>query len=204
MGEGGRSCWAHVVCAFAPLSALVGSHQLGNWASGKICEQIPPPQLCKIDFTTPSHGASAHTYTQGGQARPTRGLIYATSDLAKPTQRERLSLSPPQQRSLAPIVNGLLTVDVKWFFCRHRRRIFCLSSALFRSPFSSGRNLEWDYARCHPIQLNLIQFKSQNTNGNQIFRCFHVVSCYFPCLVKFISSFKAIRYIENKKYNYLS
>ena len=116
MGEGGRAVGAHVVCAFAPLSALVGSHQLGNWASGKICEQIPPPQFCKIDFTTPSHGASAHTYTQGGQARPTRGLIYATSDLAKPTQRERLSLSPPQQRSLAPIVNGLLTVDVKWLF----------------------------------------------------------------------------------------
>ena len=113
MGEGGRAVGAHVVCAFAPLSALVGSHQLGNWASGKICEQIPPPQFCKIDFTTPSRGASAHTYTQGGQARPTRGLIYATSDLAKPTQRERLSLSPPQQRSLAPIVNGLLTVDVK-------------------------------------------------------------------------------------------
>ena len=116
MGEGGEAVGAHVVCAFAPLSALVGSHQLGNWASGKICEQIPPPQLCKIDFTTPSRGASAHTYTQGGQARPTRGLIYATSDLAKPTQRERLSLSPPQQRSLAPIVNGLLTVDVKWLF----------------------------------------------------------------------------------------
>ena len=116
MGEGGGAVGAHVVCAFAPLSALVGSHQLGNWASGKICEQIPPPQFCKIDFTTPSHGASAHTYTQGGQARPTRGLIYATSDLAKPTQRERLSLSPPQQRSLAPIVNGLLTVDVKWLF----------------------------------------------------------------------------------------
>ena len=105
-----------MVCAFAPLGALLGSHQLGNWASGKICEQIPPPQLCKIDFTTPSHGASAHTYTQGGRSRPTRGLIYATSDLAKPTQRERLSLSPPQQRSLAPIVNGLLTVDVKWLF----------------------------------------------------------------------------------------
>lgn len=114
--RGGGAVGAHVVCAFAPLSALVGSHQLGNWASGKICEQIPPPQFCKIDFTTPSHGASAHTYTQGGQARPTRGLIYATSDLAKPTQRERLSLSPPQQRSLAPIVNGLLTVDVKWLF----------------------------------------------------------------------------------------
>ena len=104
------------VCVCSSECSLVGSHQLGNWASGKICEQIPPPQLCKIDFTTPSHGASAHTYTQGGQARPTRGLIYATSDLAKPTQRERLSLSPPQQRSLAPIVNGLLTVDVKWFF----------------------------------------------------------------------------------------
>ena len=115
-GRPGGAVGAHVVCAFAPLSALVGSHQLGNWASGKICEQIPPPQLCKIDFTTPSRGASAHTYTQGGQARPTRGLIYATSDLAKPTQRERLSLSPPQQRSPAPIVNGLLTVDVKWLF----------------------------------------------------------------------------------------
>ena len=157
--RGGGAVGAHVVCAFAPLSALVGSHQLGNWASGKICEQIPPPQLCKIDFTTPSRGASAHTYTQGGQARPTRGLIYATSDLAKPTQRERLSLSPPQQRSLAPIVNGLST-DVKLLFCR---QIFCLSStaALFRSPLSGGRNLEWDYARCHPIQSDSILSPSQ-------------------------------------------
>ena len=168
------------MCAFAPLTECSGGvtsvGKLGQW------------QDMRADFTSPAlqnrfydpqpWGFGTHIYA-GGQARPTLGLIYATSDLAKPTQRERLSLSPPQQRSLAPIVNGLLTVDVKWLFCR---RIFCLSSALFRSPFSSGRNLEWDYARCHPIQLNLIQFKSQNTNGNQISRCFHVVSCYFSVL----------------------
>ena len=101
------------VCSSECSGGVTSVGKLGQWQDMRA---IPPPQFCKIDFTTPSRGASAHTYTQGGQARPTRGLIYATSDLAKPTQRERLSLSPPQQRSLAPIVNGLLTVDVKWFF----------------------------------------------------------------------------------------
>ena len=116
MGEGGRGCWGTrgvCVCSSECSGGVTSVGKLGQWQDMRA---IPPPQFCKIDFTTPSRGASAHTYTQGGQARPTRGLIYATSDLAKPTQRERLSLSPPQQRSLAPIVNGLLTVDVKWLF----------------------------------------------------------------------------------------
>ena len=73
------------------------------------------PSSAKSILRPPAVGLR-HTHIRRGQARPTRGLIYATSDLAKPTQRERLSLSPPQQRSLAPIVNGLLTVDVKWLF----------------------------------------------------------------------------------------
>ena len=74
------------------------------------------PSSAKSILRPPAMGLRHTHIRRGGQARPTRGLIYATSDLAKPTQRERLSLSPPQQRSLAPIVNGLLTVDVKWLF----------------------------------------------------------------------------------------
>ena len=113
-------------------------------------------------------GRGAHIYIRGGGA-PHTGVNLRDNRPCE-ANRERLSLSQhsPPQRSLAPIVNGLST-DVKLLFCR---QIFCLSSrtALFRSLFSSGRNLEWDYARCPPIQFNPIQFclLYKNTNGNGI------------------------------------
>ena len=114
-----------------------------------------PPPLCKIDFTTRPWG----TYIYTRRAPPTRGLIYATTDLAKPTQGTTFTFPTHRRSALAPIVNGLST-DVKLLFCR---QIFCLSStaALFRSPLSGGRNLEWDYARCHPIQSDSILSPSQ-------------------------------------------
>ena len=118
MGEGGGAVGAHVVCAFAPLTECSGGvtsvGKLGQWQDMRA--DSTSPALQNRFYDPQPWGFGTYIYTQGGQALPTRGLIYATSDLAKPTQRERLSLSPPQQRSLAPIVNGLLTVDVKWLF----------------------------------------------------------------------------------------
>ena len=132
--------------------------------------------------------AVGHIYIRGGGA-PHTGVNLRDNRPCE-ANRERLSLSQhsPPQRSLAPIVNGLST-DVKLLFCR---QIFCLSSggssALFRPLFSSGRNLEWDYARCHPIQFNPIQFclLYKNTNGNGICGIF---SEYRPSFGLFYSLF---------------
>ena len=116
MGEGGRGCWGTrgvCVCSSECSGGVTSVGKLGQWQDMRA--DSTSPALQNRFYDPQPWGFGTYIYA-GGQARPTRGLIYATSDLAKPTQRERLSLSPPQQRSLAPIVNGLLTVDVKWLF----------------------------------------------------------------------------------------
>ena len=55
--------------------------------------------------------AVGHIYT----LLPTRGLIYATTDLAKPTQGTTFTFPTHRRSALAPIVNGLST-DVKLLF----------------------------------------------------------------------------------------
>ena len=114
---GGGGCWGTrgvCVCSSECSGGVTSVGKLGQWQDMRA--DSTSPALQNRFYDPQPWGFGTYIYTQGGQARPTRGLIYATSDLAKPTQRERLSLSPPQQRSLAPIVNGLLTVDVKWLF----------------------------------------------------------------------------------------
>ena len=150
--------WGTRGVGHTPPTAAVGSHHLGNWGMVRYASRSAsnPPPLCKIDFTTRPWG----TYIYAEEGAPHTGVNLRDKRPCE-ANRERLSLSQhsPPQRSLAPIVNGLST-DVKLlFFCR---QISCLSSggssALFRPLFRSGRNLEWDYARCHPIQFNPIQF----------------------------------------------
>ena len=136
------------------IPAAVGSPSVGKLGQQDMRADLPATHLhCAKSILRPP--AVGHIYT----LLPTRGLIYATTDLAKPTQGTTFTFPTHRRSALAPIVNGLST-DVKLLFCR---QIFCLSStaALFRSPLSGGRNLEWDYARCHPIQSDSILSPSQ-------------------------------------------
>ena len=148
----------------------VGSHQLGNWGmvryASRSASSNPPPPLCKIDFTTQGWG---FTYIYAEGAPPTRGLIYATTDLAKlPTQGTTFTFPTHQSRrssALAPIVNGLST-DVKFFAARFSvyhpvaaPRCFVLHSAVA----GIWNGITRDAVRSNSIRFNSVSYTKIQT-----------------------------------------
>ena len=132
------------------------------------------------------------TYIYAEGAPPTRGLIYATTDLAKlPTQGTTFTFPTHQSRrssALAPIVNGLST-DVKFFAARFSvyhpvaaPRCFVLHSAVA----GIWNGITRDAVRSNSIRFNSVSYTKIQTATVFVASFLSTGSSLFFCSLLFI------------------